>query len=119
MTIACEGKLNDQIINEFGISVTVRQVTKSFPDEYGDASESYSDSTCKALMSILTNDDRDVIEGIYKAGDILFFFQVGDASKILSGALVQHDSVWYTIRRVMKHQLAGLTQAIEARVEKV
>ena len=106
------------IIDTLGESVTVRIVTDSEYSKWGDATESTSDTTSiKCIMNIMSQEDIEVKEGIFQAGDIRFFFK-GDQT-IDRGDRVQYNSAWYEVNNVVPTVLAGTTLMKEVKVKKV
>ena len=110
------------IINEieyYGDEVTLRVVTDDSTSKWGDATESTSDTTeVKAFVNILTQNDQEVKEGIFQAGDKRFFFKQSQAS-IARGNRIYHDSKWYEIDGVITSSSGDTTYAVEATAKKV
>jgi hypothetical protein len=111
-------QLTINTIDEFGESITLRTVTKTLSD-WGDPTETTSDTTgIKAVFNILTQDDIFYKEGIFRNGDILFFFKP-DQSNVSRGNRIQYNSAWYEIDEVVEHKAGGTTYALVARVKKI
>lgn len=105
-------------INYYGNTVTVRIVTKSSFSKWGDVTESTSDTAnIKCMVNILTENDQEVKEGIFKAGDIRFFF--ASTQTISRGDRIQYNSQWYEVNDIVYHAVADTTLVKEVRVEKV
>ena len=105
-------------IDSLGESVTVRIVTDDSYSKWGDATESNSDTTnVKCFMNFMNQDDQEVKEGIFQAGDIRFWFK-GDQT-INRGDKIQYDSKWYEVNEILPMILAGTTLVKDVRVEKV
>ena len=118
MTCLIERDFISNEINSFGESVTVRVVTKDSYSKWGDATESTSDTTSvKCFMNVMTQDDQEVKEGIFKAGDIRFWFK-GDQT-ISRGDRIQYASNWYQVNNIIPIILGGVTLVNDVRVEKV
>ena len=118
MTCLIERDFISNEINSFGESVTVRVVTKDSYSKWGDATESTSDTTSvKCFMNVMTQDDQEVKEGIFKAGDIRFWFK-GDQT-INRGDRIYWNSAWYQVDEIIPLVLAGTTLTKEAMVSKV
>jgi len=113
---------SQNIINEidyFGSTITVRAVTDDSYSKWGDATESTSDdATIKAMVQTLTQADELVKEGIFQAGDKLFWFKPTETN-INRGNRIQHNSLWYEIVEVIKSEVGDITYLIEARTKKV
>ena len=76
-------------IEYYGSEVTVRVVTDDSYSKWGDATESTEDTEdVTAFVQTLNADDDFVKEGIFQAGDILFWFK-SDASDIERGNRIQ------------------------------
>ena len=118
MTCLIEDDFISNEINSLGESVTVRIVTKASYSKWGDATETTADTaSVKCMINFMTQDDVEVKEGIFKAGDIRFFFK-GDQT-INRGDRVQYSSNWYQVNEVIPMVLGGTTLSKEVRVEKV
>lgn len=105
-------------IDYYGTSVIVKTVTDSTYSKWGDATETSSDATKTAFVQILTQTDDLVKEGVFSAGDKLFWFK-GTETNIARGNRIQHTSKWYEIVETLEHDVAGTTFVIEARTKKV
>ena len=105
-------------IDSLGENVTVRVVTKDSYSKWGDATESTSDSTSiKCFINFMTQEDQEVKEGIFKVGDIRFWFK-GDQT-INLGDRINYGSKWYQVRALIPLVLAGTTMAKDVRVSQV
>ena len=108
----------NQEINNLGESVTIRLVTKTNYSKYGDATETTSDVTnIKCFLNFMNQDDQEVKEGIFKAGDIRFWFK-GDQT-INRGDRIQYDSKWYEVDNILPISLSGTTLLKDVRVAKI
>lgn len=108
-------------ILEFGCTVTVREVSDSFgSDEYRTLTETETNhADLKAWAQVLTLADDLVKEGIFQAGDLVFWFDTNNASYISTGNKIQHNSIWYEINDVIEHRIADAVYVIEARTKKI
>ena len=105
-------------MDNLGESVTVRVVTKDSYSKWGDAAESTSDTTSiKCFINIMTQDDQEVKEGVFKTGDIRFWFK-GDQT-INRGDRIKYDSKWYKVTDLIPIVLAGTTLVKDVRVSKI
>jgi len=118
-TIICDGEIIDEILEEFGTDVWVRVVTKTFPNEYGDATESHIDYKKKAMVVSYTARDDEVREGIFKSGEIVFTFPISDESYIKPGNRIKYGPDWYEIREVVKQPMQDVLYHLQARVQKI
>jgi len=106
------------IIDDVGEGVTVRQVTRTI-DEYGDVSESTSDTSVTAVIELLQADDEVVKSGILNMGDAVGYFHPDDVDTIKEGNRIQHNSIWYVIRAINSYGIGGTGIHIEAYMSKV
>jgi len=105
-------------LGSLGTTVTLRAVTIDSYSDWGDASETASDSSKTAFVQVLRQEDDLVKEGIFQAGDKIFWFK-GDETNIDRGNRIQHNSKWYEIIETIEHEIAGTTFVIEARTKKI
>ena len=117
-TILCGGEIVTQIVDDFGANVKLRQRTTTTYNEYGDPTETTSDSWTKAYIHQWTATDDEVKEGIYKNGQIMFVFKGTDESKIKTGNFVWYNNEWYRITSIQTQMMAGRKYLINATVEK-
>lgn len=108
-------------IDEFGSTVTVREIDKSFAsDEYRILSETDTDhASIKTVVNVMGFDDELVKEGIFQAGDLMFFFKDSDSAYIVNGNRIQFNSAWYEINDVDSREISDSVYIIEARTKKV
>lgn len=119
ISLVCEGRITDQIVDDFGVNVKIREVAKSAFSSYGDATKSYTDTYSKAYMHQWRITDDEVKEGIYKNGQIMFVFKPEDKPKIKPDNLIFYNSEWYKITEVEPQILAGITYLLNALVNKM
>jgi len=119
MTLDFGTQLIANEIEFLGSTVTVRAITDDSYSKWGDARESTSDTEdIKAMVQTLTQADELVKEGVFQAGDKIFWFK-SDQSNITRGNRISHDSKWYEIVEVLTHTLADTTYLKEAKTKKV
>ena len=119
ITTLCDRRITDQIVDDFGCNVKIRVVTFSSFNKYGDKTVTNTDTYSRAYVQTMSSTDDEVLQGIYKNGEIIFKFKSTDESKILTGNKIFYNNEWYEIKSVTKHQFAGTTYIIDATVEKV
>lgn len=109
------------VLDEFGNTITVTEVTISFgTDEYRTESESTTAHTgIKSFVQILTAADDLVKEGRFKAGDCIFWFKSSDASYIVTGNRITHNSLTYEISDVVEYRIGDSVYVVEARTKQV
>ena len=106
-------------IDDFGESITLRTVSIAFDTtSYRDPTETTSDSTITAFPQILTTSDDLVKEGIFRAGDIIFWIK-GDQTSVTTGNRIVFNSIVYEINDLISHKVGGTTYVIEVRTKKV
>lgn len=106
-----------QEIESLGESVTVRVVTKTSFSKWGDSTEDVADTpNIKCFMNFMTQDDDEVKEGIFKAGDIRFWFK--GTQTIFRGDRIKYDDKWYEVESLIPIVLAGTTLIKDVRVSK-
>lgn len=107
----------DNLIDLHGSSITLRTVTLSEIEAvYGTQSESYADSTVKAIMGIATEDNRLVRQGIIKAGDFIAYLKSGQAIK--EGDMIVLASIDYEVIKYEKMYYQGNVAYIMATLKK-
>ena len=119
ISLVCEGRITDQIVDDFGVNVKIREVSKTGFSSYGDASKSYIDTYSKAYMHQWRITDDEVKEGIYKNGQIMFVFKTGDKLKVKNENRIFYNSEWYKITMVEPQVMAGITYLLNALVDKI
>ena len=119
-TIIAAPEAVDEIIDEFGWWVTLRDISKSFSDtdEYGEATDSYTDYSIMGMPQTLTTDDEAVKEGHFQAGDTLFYFKEIDYAKIKPRNKVKYRDKWFKITAVTEDTIGGELYRVTAKVEK-
>lgn len=118
-SIICDGEAVDEIIDEFGVQVILRVVTKTFEDEYGDAEEFFVDHRIKAMVTVYTASDDEVKEGVFKSGEVLLTFQKEYESIVVPGNRVLYAGTWYEIRSITKQPTLDVLYYLQARVQKI
>lgn len=118
-SIVCDGEIVDDIMEEMGTLVTIRVVTKSFTDEYGDAEESYQDHRRRAMVQRYGARDQEVKEGVFKAGEIVFAFRKSDEDIVKPGNRIKYGNTWYEIRNIDQQPMMDVLYYLNARVQKV
>jgi len=118
-SILCDGQVVDDIVNEFGVDVVLRVVSKSFEDEYGDAEETYSDIRTLMVIQTYTERDHDVIEGEFKSGEVVATFLVKDIDRVHPGNRVLYGGVWYEIDNVYRQPVMGIIYYLRATLLKI
>lgn len=109
--------LDTQIFNNeiayFGDTITLRVVTDDSYSDYGDSTESVSDSSIKAIVNDFTVEEIKQSEGILR-GDSKRFFIQNTATTINEGNRIIFDSITYEVVKVVEGKMAGNTYIIEA-----
>jgi len=106
------------IISDVGVDVKVREIERTI-NKYGDASESPTDHTVKALIVLVDSDDNVVKNGILNVGDAVGFFKPSDKAYIKAGNRVQYQNVWYEIiGEPLVYNIGGTDIHIEANLKR-
>ena len=108
-------------IDEFGATVTVRTISKSFGnDEYRALTETTSDTaSVKAWVHQVELGDNLEKGGIWQAGDFVFWFKDSRSGIIANGNRIQLNSVWYEIVETIAQEVGDTVYLVEARTKKV
>jgi hypothetical protein len=117
-SLLCDGRITDQIVDDFGVNVKIRVVSKDSYNIYGDATKTYTDTYSKAYIHQWTASDDEVKQGIFKDGQIMFVFKVSDEDKIKTQNLIFYDREWYKITNVQPQMFSGKKYLINAIVKK-
>ena len=113
-----EANFINQEIDGLGESVTVRVVTKDSYSKWGDATESTDDTaSVKCFVNYMSQIDDEVKSGIFKEGDIRFWFK--GAQTINRGDRVYYNSLWYQVDNILPIVIAGNTLIKDVRVSKI
>lgn len=120
-SIICDGGIVDEIIDEFGQDVIVRSIalTPDLNDAYDDLAETNTDRRTVAFVNSYNQDDDEVKEGVFKAGNVVLSFQIADESYISVGNQVWFDNKWWDISSVGKNYSANSTFMITATVKRI
>jgi hypothetical protein len=118
-SLICNGDMVNQIVDEFGVNVKVRQVLKPSTNEYGDAYLQFTDYMTKAYVQQWTANDEQVKSGLYKNGEITFLFKNTDEVRVKTDNRIFFRSEWYRILGITPYISSGIIYQIEARVEKL
>lgn len=105
-------------IESFGESVTVRIVTKSSYSKWGDVTEDVADtSSVKCFLNVMSQTDLEVKEGIFKAGDLRFWFK--GTQTINVGDRIKYSDNWYQVEDLIPSVFGGNTLLKEVRVTRL
>jgi len=118
-SLLCDGRITDQIVDDFGVNVKIRVVSKGSFNIYGDATKTYTDTYSKAYIHQWTASDDEVKQGIFKDGQIMFVFKVSDEAKIKTQNLIFYAHEWYKITTVQPQIFSGTKYLINAIVQKL
>ena len=119
ISLVCDGRITDQIVDDFGVNIKLREISKIGFDTYGGATKTNTDTYTRAYMHQWRITDDEVKEGLYKNGQIMFVFKITDKDKIKTGNQIFYNSEWYKISQVEPQVMAGITYLINALVDKV
>jgi hypothetical protein len=119
LSLICDARITDQLVDDFGVNVKVRVVTKESTNIYGDADKTYADTYTKAYIHQWTATDDEVKQGIYKNGEIMFVFKPEDEPKIKTGNQIFYNQEWYKITYASINMFSGIKYLINATVRKL
>jgi hypothetical protein len=105
-SILCDGALMNNVIDEFGQDVVVREVTsqtEDIEDAYADDTYTYLDHRTRAFVNVFNEMDDEVKEGIFQAGTVLLNFKSTDAAYVKTPNLVWFQKRWYKIATVVEN----------------
>ena len=106
------------IITSVGEAVTVTSITNTI-DEYGDSTESTSNSSINGVIEILPADEDIVKSGILNVGDAIGYFDPDDAGVLKTGNRITHNSITYVITAVDTHGFGGNAMHTEVQMKRV
>ena len=119
-TILCSGEIVDEIVNEFGTSITLSVVTETITDnEYGTPNDAEQNYTTIALVENVTSGEERVKEGLFRGGDLYVHFQLDDQSYAAIGNYITYSGTKYKITRIDKEQRGDTQYVTGARAELV
>ncbi len=119
MSILCDGQLITNVIDELGNTVTIRTVSNAYDTtSYREVTETTADTAnLKAFSQVLTTADDLVKEGVFRAGDIIFWFK-GSQANLTPGNRILYNSVYYEINDLIEHREADTVYVLEVRTKK-
>ena len=105
-TILCDGKDVDEIINEFGTSITLINVTTTHEtDEYHEPIESENNIyNVVGMVENMTSSEDRVKEGLLRTGDIYIYLKLDDQQYAVIGNYIVYAGNKYQIKLVDKEQ---------------
>lgn len=106
-------------LKEFGSTIEVSIITKESYSKWGDARIIEEKKTTKAVVNVLTEADKEVIEGISKSGDLVFYFSPKDENFVKRGNVIIYKGETYEISDVVHFSINDVTYLIQARTKKV
>lgn len=122
-SIICDGGEINNIIDEFGSNLNIQVITKTYSGEYSDVVESVTNTTGKALVLSYTSEDRDVREGRFFPGEIVFVFKSSMENTLKPGkdrfAKIFYNGEYYQVERITKQPVLDVVYYLEARVRKI
>jgi hypothetical protein len=101
------------ILAQIGTSVTIREITRTFND-YGDASETNSDSTITAWIVPANCFPQDQRSASLTEKDAIGFFKAADTAKIKDGNKILYNNDWYSIQDALEILVSGTIEHVEA-----
>lgn len=100
-SILCDGQLLATVIAEFGQDVIVKETNRTDTlDPYDEGNISYVEHRTRAFVSMYSESDDDVKEGIFKAGTVNLTFSASDVYFVKTNNKVWFDQKWWEIASV-------------------
>ncbi len=118
-SILCDGSIIDEIVEEFGVNVVVRVVTKKQGNEYNEGGEEYSDQRIPAIVQSFSESTEENAEGVFKPGEVGFSFKKEYEDIIKPGNRIKYGQTWYEISEINKQPVAGTLYYLTATVNKI
>ena len=104
-TILCDGTEIDEIINEFGTTITLIDVSlTSESDEYHESTESEIGYSITGVVETVTSEEDRVKEGLFQTGDIYVYLKMGDSQYAKIGNYIVYAGDKYKIKIINKEQ---------------
>lgn len=95
------------IIEDIGEDVTLRKISKSDPNKWGDSTESAIIKTVKGHFQILSNEDDEVREGSFKTGDLQAFFKPTETNINRGNQIVYKGQDYEIVEVINEPDIAG------------
>lgn len=97
----------DDIIKSTGEErATLKEVTESNINKWGDADESVSETEVSAVFEIISGQAEEVAEGDFEAGDLRAYIP-NDFDKIEEGNVLVYQDKEYRIDEVLHHRIGN------------
>jgi len=108
-------------INYFGNTITIRKViVDTSASKWGDATETYEDiPNIKCVVYTISESDTEYRESGFKAGDLIFFFDVTNEQYMENGNRILYESHWYQIINIKRWRVADGAYSFEAYTNKI
>lgn len=105
-------------LKEFGNPIKVKIKIKEEFSKWGDAKVSFTEKTTKAVLNVLAESDKEVLEGISKSGDLVFFFSPKDKDIVERGNIIEYKNQTYEIYDVVHFAINDVVYLVQARTRK-
>ncbi len=112
------GSIVDEIVDEFSTPIIVKEVDKSFPDEYGDATEIIKTHNVNVVIQSWSGYEKEVKEGLFQAGTLTVTFRNSDQYLAKKGNRVTYLGDKYQISSVIKQPLVDTLYYVYAVLKK-
>ena len=109
--------LIDKYVDKYGSTITLGIVTQTFSN-WGDASETTSDSTIIAVVNVMNQESDLVKAGILHAGDKVFYCKSTQQNLDRENTII-HNNLKYKINEVLDHSLKDTAYVKEVRAKKI
>jgi hypothetical protein len=106
-TADVSGTYMGNILKRVGETVNIIQNLKSAPDKYGDITTTEYGRYVKGHIQVMTAEDQEVVEGSFKSGDLIGFFD-STTPYIVEGNIILYNTKRYQmIDVVLQPSLGG------------
>ena len=117
MTILCDGELIRSAIADIGEVITVRSVTVTGFNEWGDSTkESTTDTSVTVVFSQMIDNEDIVKEGEFVSGDLKVYFKPVDSEYAVVGNRILRGTRWFKIKRVVEGFPTYYTDVVAGRI---
>lgn len=122
MTIACDGQLFNNIIDEFGETIYLLVASsRTVTGVYAEETVVWVQYKIKGIINTYSADCDEVREGNYYTGEITFLLDTAYEDLVTPKNKIYYpaDGIWYEIKRLRRHRLGDTTYALEITVDRL
>jgi len=112
------GYIHDIVRSTGEEKATLKKVTESNVNRWGDADESVEETQVTAVIEVLSADAQEVAEGDFESGDVRAYVSSNFEDEISEGHILVYQGKEYQIDEVMKMEI-GHESHLEVRAGRV